>query len=1656
MKTISAILYPLLGGVVTVSVVCNVIQYKNSKNVQEPVVLSQQAVEDIQTMQKQAVQEALSRQAEINKAENEKLLQAKEAAEKIQKQEMEKSQTAEKQTPRKLPFLPEDVSGYDDHISFWFPTDIREYGNRDDFVTVKPAVKGIKVIIYDRKMIIYGDFQSNTIYRVTLDGVAPYSENSRYEISDKEQTYAVLIPPPNPSVSFQSRNGIYPLKSSFFQFPVRVVNPTDKARVTIRRIYDEKMTAKSLSERREDYSYEFVKDSREISQKVVPVIVKGEKSQVAGADFEQLGIPRKPGLYRAEIELIDQKSEAQSSATTTFLLTDLAISSAKDDKKILLAVKSFETAKGIPGVTLSLYSRKGLFLGKTVTDTKGLASLSISEFQKKMDSEDWIKMVYAEKDGDISYVTFDYSAKNYATTSETITSDDGACGRDYAYVYASRGICAPGEKMTVFSMVRGGKDRIARANMPVQWRIHAPDRTLILQGTAQTDANGLSTYSFDVPENSSLGTFSADLYSADILLGSKKFTIAEYIPNNLKIRADAAFSEDKSQIVLKGMTQFYFGAPLANGKVTIYGHASWGKFKPKKFSDFVFEPAVSGRHPFAGNNNEVIFAKRITSEEDGSFLLNYEIPQVENVTAPVNLSFEVSAASKTGGRAVSTSASVPAKHFASMYLGLKEKSETANRKVFEWVAVSPEGEEIPLPNNAGIRAELFRAEWEYRTVQNKEGGYSRQWQYEEIFEAGTSLKPGEKEIAFDFSKHGKFILRLKNAKNQVLTQIPFWFFAGEAGVRSENPEVISFKLDREKCMPGDTVTVTFDSALEGTALAVTGSANMENQFEFPVKRGENTFKFTVPADVACGYYFAGISVCGKFKTDTANPIRQFGTVAVAVDQISRKLDITLSAPEKAIPNKETDIRITLKNAKDKMPAAGVVQLWAVDAGILALTNFHVPDPYTYFFGFYNNCNFDFYDNYNDLIKLYHLDNKLIGGGRSAKSAEKNFAADRSEMRKKAAVVLLDTISVPQSGEATVKLKVPDFTGCLTIMATAANTQCTGSTQTDMIVRDELALKVTSPRVLSPNDTFQTSVEVFNNDLPDGNAVCKVDGLSGITADGKTEFTVSLKKGGSSGVNFQFKVNPDAEKVAYRVHLTMNGKTITSEEAVTVRSALPLQPQLTVKTIEGGKTEVCHLSGKHARLEVGSPVLAIAGALEFLNEYPYGCLEQITSGAFPYLAVKPLVKSGLLPKLYALDAESKIASVKVRLKRMECGNGFYSMWPEGNTIWYDGSVYACHFLLEAHTSGYELSQDELFQIDRVLSLFIQNRSNYCADRIYANYALSLINTAKAGTYAEMMLVNDSENLSMYSEFLLGATLIRSGRASEGVKIIQKVLNKEFWNDDAKGMTSLNSRERRLGLALWVLSDVLPDAPENLKLAMKIVENIHSDGHWGTTQSNAWCVLGLSRWAAKQKGKVEAQISAEGKTEDLTAVAKPFAAKGKTLDVTVKNTGTAPVYTFAFDRVTPDKFIPAANGFQIRKVYLDQEGNPVTKAQHGDLLTVKITIRPDQKGDYSNLVLCDLLPAGLEIEDNSLASRISKRNIASTFGTFAEKRYDRFLMFGDIHRYDFRSDSSSRTFVVSYQVRATIRGKFALPPVQLESMYSPELRATDRPADVFEIE
>jgi uncharacterized protein YfaS (alpha-2-macroglobulin family) len=211
---------------------------------------------------------------------------------------------------------------------------------------------------------------------------------------------------------------------------------------------------------------------------------------------------------------------------------------------------------------------------------------------------------------------------------------------------------------------------------------------------------------------------------------------------------------------------------------------------------------------------------------------------------------------------------------------------------------------------------------------------------------------------------------------------------------------------------------------------------------------------------------------------------------------------------------------------------------------------------------------------------------------------------------------------------------------------------------------------------------------------------------------------------------------------------------------------------------------------------------------------------------------------------------------------------------------------------------------------------------------------------------------------------------------------------------------------------------------------------------TTQEQAFMLLAVN--ALQAQGEVNVSLNGQaGAGRRLTASA-PRIAEG----LTFRNDGQAPVWRTVLLSGAPRAAPAASNqGFAVFKHVYAFDGGPadLQNLTQGDRLVIVVGGEPIAARTHPTL-LVDLLPAGFEIDTvlgpSDGLGRLGwdgvRRSGPFAFagelesGATAEARDDRFVAALDV---------AGRPFRFAYVVRAVTPGRFTMPGVVVEDMYSP---------------
>jgi len=485
-------------------------------------------------------------------------------------------------------------------------------------------------------------------------------------------------------------------------------------------------------------------------------------------------------------------------------------------------------------------------------------------------------------------------------------------------------------------------------------------------------------------------------------------------------------------------------------------------------------------------------------------------------------------------------------------------------------------------------------------------------------------------------------------------------------------------------------------------------------------------------------------------------------------------------------------------------------------------------------------------------------------------------------------------------------------------------------------------------------------------------------------------------------------------------------------------------------VDAGKTETLAIGAEWlpetGRSEVwlsSLPTLRMGGGLDYLLRYPHGCLEQTTSQSFPLLHLAELAELLHPGWLESGQVQKRLQSGMQRILSMQRADGSFSLWPSGGTYAW-GTLYATHFLVEADKAGHAVPADRLSAALESIEHWLERHRGTGSDtdaynRSYACYVLALAGRPAHGWTNR--LVEQKKACGRGGRVNVAAALLASGRRRDALSLLGTIGSPNATAArETGGCLRSNERDDAVLLLTWLSLD-----PENaaVPLLVKRLEAAQRGGRWYTTQDNAMALAALGKYAsilADTPRQFAGTLEWEGATRT-----KEFSSENAFLTllqgyrggaVKLANRSESPLfYYWKSEGVPHDGSVRKTDrGLSIRRRLLDTQGcslETTTRLQQGEMYVVELTLEADRVVD--NVVLQDLLPAGLEIENTRLKTSraiewVKRKQTLPVL--HCDIRDDRLVAFTGPF-------ADKRQYY--YAARAVTVGDFVQPPVSAECMY-----------------
>jgi uncharacterized protein YfaS (alpha-2-macroglobulin family) len=771
-----------------------------------------------------------------------------------------------------------------------------------------------------------------------------------------------------------------------------------------------------------------------------------------------------------------------------------------------------------------------------------------------------------------------------------------------------------------------------------------------------------------------------------------------------------------------------------------------------------------------------------------------------------------------------------------------------------------------------------------------------------------------------------------------------------------------------------------------------------------------------------------------------------GAAWLGLDPTLRTLAVQIAAPEKVTPRQRIKVPIRVANAQGPET---YVTLAAVDEGILQLTKYRTPNPADYYFG-KRRLGIDMRDDYGRLLDV-HADElgRIRTGGDAGDIGGLDVVPTRT------VALFSGPVKLDDKGEAKIGLDIPDFVGQLRLMAVAYDKSKVGSSDARLFVRDAVTADIVLPRFLAPDDRGRVALSLHNVDGQPGDYKVTLEATGSVSLERPVAESIKLAANQRDLRTWTLR----AGDVGFgNVTVAVSGPgnfSVKRDWDIQVRASQTPSAVDTVSQLEAGReltvdrNLIAPFLAGTAQVSVAlsrTPGIDVAALLRALDKYPYGCIEQTTSRALPLLYYNDVALLGYGPGDPKIT--DRVQEAVYRIVDMQTTDGSFGMWgPFSSPAAEWLQSYALDFLLRARDQQMAVPAASLQR-----GLTWLNRS---ADRMasanaqaYAWYVLAKAGLADAGRVRYFQDAKAGEVKGGLAWAQLAAALNQvgePGRARLAFALAQSHLDERDSHDyygtplrDHAALLALASEAGgREGVAAVI------GAVRN-RLVARVEET--------TTQEKAWLVLAAH--ALGGSGDLAYSVDGDKRTAKTDpAVINPDAAQ-VARGLKVKNEAANALWLQVTARGVPKEPQPAAsNGLSITRSYYTLAGREADLAtvRQNDRVVVSLAGR-NLDGNYHEVALLDLLPAGFEIEsvvnDETVKSFPFLPKITPT--RISEARDDRFFAAFDVGQRLYRSwwdedKNYYNAFHVAYVVRAVTPGSFALPAVNVSDMYAPRIYA-----------
>lgn len=996
-----------------------------------------------------------------------------------------------------------------------------------NLVRFTPAVPKLSYRLEGNRLVVSGDFNRDTLYKVTLAPAAIGDrQGKQIEMKGASELY-VYFPRELSYVRLKSGQGvaerfgkqmvpvegrgeervdlrIYPLSPldrSFWPFPGHPVETDDSRRPPGPGEEPEPFTSPDQSPGTGELARQISNlGSPPVSALVSLPLKKEGGSASFGLDLTSY-VAKLSGKERSGAYLIGLRDVAAGNRRSWMRLqvTDLSLTTIEEPDAVKYVVTSLQSANPVSKARIriegSLYDR-----GKTTwttladgtTDNEGIFRWGAPGSDPSR-THRTMRRITVEKDGDL--LVFDpanppdvYHDNQWSVdrspwlqwTQESLTGR-GPQPQMAAHIFTERPVYRPDEEVHIKGYLRKREKGRLRPVKATGWLIVEGPGDVSWKYPVTLSELG-SFYRAFSEKDLPTGTYSARLENQDRTetYGRVTFQMEAYRLPLFEVNLHAPDQASLDGEFEVRLTASYYAGGMAGGRPVEWRVTQYPLvWTPKKREGFLYssDGRFSRTERFQASPR---IEKQDTTDENGSasIMLN---PALELTAQPRTYLVE---ATVTGADDQTVTASKSIQALPAFVLGLKVPRyiERAKEITPEIIVVGPDD---ALLAGREVTVRLLRREWHaaLKASDFSDGvaRYVTDVVDEKVSEKTITSAAGPVKVPFPVPKAGVYIVELEARDKLDRAQIVRvdLYAGGDERVAWPKPvtRVFTVTPDRVTYDPGMTAKIVLQSPFQkARALAVVEKPDGNRYHWLDVEGGSAVFTLPIEGNytprlpvhfILMRGRLAGTGPSPAGGMDTGKPETLAATAWLDVNPVAYQMRVELEYPPVARPGEKIKVAISLKDPSGK-PLSGEVTLWLVDQAVLSLGKEQRLDPVP-----------DFIRQVKSFLRVHDSRNLAFGNLPFAENPGGDEGSEEPLLEKvtvrknfKTVPYYNPLITVGPDGKATVEITLSDDLTNFKLRAKAASGhERFGFAVGHLAVRLPLIVQPALPRFVRPGDVF---------------------------------------------------------------------------------------------------------------------------------------------------------------------------------------------------------------------------------------------------------------------------------------------------------------------------------------------------------------------------------------------------------------------------------------------------------------------------------------------------------------------------------------------------------------------------------------------------------